>query len=150
MAKVEDPEQCRRVKAICISREKGKKVRVREAGLEVGLGLRGDFHAGSARQISLLAEESVNKMREKGLKLKPGDFGENILTEGIELSALGVGAKLKIGNEITLEITEIGKVCPARCSIYYQVGDCIMPREGVFAKIVQGGEIKVGDEIQII
>ncbi len=138
-----------KVKAVCISSEKGRKVKVEEASLVVGLGIKGDFHAGSKRQVSLLAEESIDKMREKGLQLKPGDFGENIMTEGIDLVSLSVGTKIKIGSTAELEVTEIGKKCPAPCDIYYQVGDCIMPREGVFAKVLKGGQIKPGDDIII-
>ena len=158
MAKNEIPElTCpdfhrgsRRVKAVCLSREKGRKAEVGEAELLVEFGALGDFHAGTKRQVSLLAEESVNSMREKGLRLKPGDFGENIVTEGIDLKALGIGTKVSVGRGIELEITEIGKVCPERCAIYYQAGDCIMPREGVFGKVLRGGLIKVGDEIRQI
>ena len=136
-----------KIKATCISKLKGQKSKVKTINLIKDLGVEGDFHAkGGERQVSLLAEESIQKMREKGLDLIPGAFGENIVTEGIELTSLSIGQKIKIG-EAELEISKIGKECPERCQIYYQTGDCIMPREGVFARVLKGGIIKAGDEI---
>ncbi len=136
-----------KVKATCISKVKGQKSQVTSINLIENLGVEGDFHAkGGERQVSLLAEESIQKMREKGLTLIPGAFGENIVTEGIELISLSIGQKIKIG-ETELEISKIGKECPKRCEIFYKTGDCIMPREGVFAKVIKGGIIKAGDEI---
>ncbi|MCZ7622350.1 MULTISPECIES: MOSC domain-containing protein [Candidatus Kuenenia] len=113
-------------------------------------GLEGDAHAGKwHRQVSLLATESADVMRSKGLEIKDGDFGENIVTSGIELKSLPVGTTLKIGNDIIIKITQIGKLCHDRCAIYYKAGDCIMPREGIFAEILSSGMIKAGDEILI-
>jgi MOSC domain-containing protein YiiM len=138
-----------KVKATCISDKKGVKSAVDQIQLVENLGVKGDFHAkGGERQVSLLAEESVQKMREKGLNLQAGAFGENIVTEGIDLLSLSIGQNLKIG-EAELEISKIGKECPERCQIYYQTGDCIMPREGVFAKVIKGGIVKPGDEVEI-
>lgn len=128
------------IRAISISKEKGtKKENVKEAVLKEDYGIVGDAHAGSERQVSLLAEESIKKMK---LNVGPGDFAENITTSGIDLMGLDIGARLKIGDAV-LEITHKGKVCHARCNIYYQAGDCVMPKEGVFAKVVKGGRISV-------
>ncbi|MDD5448618.1 MAG: MOSC domain-containing protein [Actinomycetota bacterium] len=113
-------------------------------------GLEGDGHAGSAeRQVSLLADESVDCMREKGLTLSPGAFGENLTTRGIELVKLEPGAKLKVGGEAVLEVTRIGKECPEPCAIYRAVGDCVMPREGIFARVLSGGMVRKGDRIVV-
>ena len=139
-----------KVEAICVSEKKGEKKKpVDSIQLIEGFGIKGDAHAGSKRQVSLLATESIDKMRKKGLKVGPGDFAENITISGLRLFELPIGAKLKIA-ETLLEITDIGKVCHDRCFIYYEAGDCVMPKEGVFAKVIQGGEIKNGDEIKII
>ncbi len=138
-----------KVKATCISKVKGQKSKVKAISLIKDLGVEGDFHAkGGDRQISLLASESIEKMRAKGLELEDGAFGENIVTEGINLLSLKIGQKLKIG-EAEVEISKIGKECPERCSIYYAAGDCIMPREGVFAKVLKGEAVKAGDEIKL-
>src|SRR3989339_1262257 len=139
-----------KVKAACISSVRGPKSKVEEINLVKDLGVEGDYHAkGGLRQVSLLASESIQKQKEKGIELDDGAFGENIITEGIELTKLSIGQKLKIG-EAELEITKIGKECVERCIIYYQTGDCIMPREGVFAKVLKGGQIKPGDTIKQI
>lgn len=140
------------IKAISISKEKGtKKHNVSQAILKKNYGILGDAHAGTKnRQVSLLAEESIEKMKDKGLKVGPGDFAENITTKGIDLLKLRLGDKLRIGKNALLEISQIGKVCHTRCHIYYQVGDCVMPKEGIFAKVIRGGVIKVGDEIKCI
>ncbi len=114
-------------------------------------GLEGDAHSGPwHRQVSLLALESINKMIDKGLNVGPGDFAENLTVEGIDLVSLPLGSKLKIGEDCIAEVTQIGKECHNRCSIYYQAGDCVMPREGIFVKIIRGGAVKVGDIIEII
>jgi len=114
-------------------------------------GLEGDAHARNwHRQISLLARESIRKMQEKGLAVGPGDFAENITTEGIDLVALPVGTRLRLGEEAVVEVTQIGKVCHSRCDIYRQAGDCVMPREGVFAAVKTGGAVKKGDIIEVI
>ena len=138
-----------KIQAISVSKEKGvKKTNVDSALLKEDFGIVGDAHAGTKmRQVSLLAIESIKKMQEKGLKVKPGDFAENITTEGIDLLKLKLKDKVKIGSDIVLEISQIGKVCHTRCAIYYQAGDCVMPKEGIFAKVISGGEIKVGDKI---
>ncbi len=135
--------------AISTSDKKGvKKNNVSQAEIKEDFGIVGDAHAGTKnRQVSLLAEESIGKMKEKGLKVKPGDFAENIATQGIDLLSLKLGNRLRIGKDVLLEISQIGKVCHTRCSIYYQAGDCVMPKEGIFAKVLKGGHIKVGDEI---
>lgn len=138
------------VKAISISQKKGvKKSNVYEAILRENFGIVGDAHAGSDREVSLLAYESINKMQQKGLGVKPGDFAENITTQGIDLMNLKVGDNLKVGKNALLEVSQIGKVCHTRCSIYYQAGDCVMPREGIFAKVLKGGLIKPQDKVEV-
>lgn len=113
-------------------------------------GIEGDAHAaGWHRQVSLLALESIEKMRAKGLNVGPGDFAENITTEGIDLLSLSVGTRFSIGDTV-LEVTQHGKECHTKCAIYYQAGDCVMPREGIFARVIEGGEIRVGDEITVL
>ncbi len=139
------------VVAVCTSRKKGtKKEPVAEVILKEEYGVMGDAHADGQthRQVSLLAMESIGKMREQGFDLKPGDFAENITTLGIDLVSLPVGTIIKVGNEAVMEISQIGKECHAGCAIRRQVGDCIMPREGVFARVIQGGRIKAGDPIR--
>ena len=140
------------VVAVCISEKKGTQKRdIGICKLIEHFGLEGDAHAGKwHRQVSLLARESAAIMRKKGLDIKDGDFGENIVTEGIELKSLPVGTVLKIGEGIIIKVTQIGKLCHDRCAIYYKAGDCIMPREGIFAEILAGGTIKAGDEITIL
>jgi len=124
---------------------------VPRAELQTGLGIVGDAHAGNwDKQISLLGIESIDKMAAKGAKVSPGDLAENITTEGIDLGTLKVGSKLRLGIDVELEITEFGKKCHGRCKIFEQIGDCIMPREGVFARVTQGGTINVGDVIEVI
>ena len=141
--------QTGKILAISISDKKGaRKNNVDSATLKEDFGIIGDAHAGTKnRQVSLLAQESIEKMKAKGLKVKAGDFAENITTEGLDLLSLKIGDRLKINEEIILELSQIGKVCHTRCSIYYQAGDCVMPKEGIFAKVIKGGEIKVGDDI---
>ncbi len=140
------------IKAISVSKEKGtKKTNVPEADLKIDFGIVGDAHAANwHRQISLLAIESIDKMIAMGAEVSPGAFAENITTEGIELPKLPIGSRLKIGSDIELEITQIGKECHSRCEIFKQVGDCIMPREGIFAKVMKAGRIKVGDAIEVL
>ncbi|MDK2879094.1 MAG: molybdopterin adenylyltransferase [Thermoanaerobacteraceae bacterium] len=137
--------------AVCKSENKGeRKVNVSSARLVENFGVEGDAHGGSwHRQVSLLAAESIAKMIDKGLKVGPGDFAENLTTEGIDLTALPVGAKLRAGDAL-LEVTQIGKKCHARCAIYEQAGDCIMPREGIFAKVLRGGVVSAGDSIDVV
>jgi MOSC domain-containing protein YiiM len=140
-----------RVLAINISEKKGmKKSNVHSCALLKDFGLEGDAHAGPwHRQVSLLANKSIEKMRAKGLKVRYGDFAENITTEGVDLVRLPIGTEIRIGNSIILRITQIGKECHERCAIYYQAGDCVMPKEGIFAEVVNEGKVKVGDEIVI-
>jgi MOSC domain-containing protein YiiM len=138
--------------SINISEKKGeRKTPVPEAVIKENFGIAGDAHSSSEwhRQVSLLAIESIEKMRGKGLDVKPGDFAENITTEGLDLPALPIGTKITIGREVTGEVSQIGKECHTRCAIYYQAGDCVMPNEGIFIKVTSGGSIRVGDEISV-
>lgn len=140
-----------KVLAINISEEKGvPKISIPEANLIVDFGIEGDAHAGKwHRQISLLANESVNRMREKGVEgLCAGKFAENLTTEGIDLWKIPVGTKLYIGDTVH-EVTQIGKECHHGCAIKQQVGECVMPKEGIFTKVLVGGIIRVGDEIKV-
>ena len=141
-----------RIKAISISSAKGvQKTNVPAAELKAEHGIVGDAHAGKwHRQVSLLGIESIQKMLDKGADVEPGNFAENITTEGINVYELPVGTRLKAGESISLEVTQIGKECHSHCAIYQQIGDCIMPREGIFAKVLHGGRIKVGDVIEVI
>jgi len=138
--------------AVCVSKEKGtQKENVGSGEIKANYGLEGDAHSGPwHRQVSLLANESIEKMRKLGLELGYGDFGENIVTQGIDLLTLGVGSQLRLGDSVIGEITQIGKVCHDRCAIYYKTGDCIMPREGIFIQILTGGKISVGDTVEVI
>lgn len=138
-----------KVVAVCFSEKKGgRKKDVGQGMLLEGYGLEGDGHGGDwHRQISLLAKESIAKMLAKGLDVGPGDFAENLTTEGIDLPSLPIGTQVRVGDSALLEITQIGKVCHERCEIYYQAGDCVMPREGIFAKVLQSGPVSRGDRI---
>jgi MOSC domain-containing protein YiiM len=141
-----------RVVSVNISDRKGvRKKPATEAFLKTDYGMEGDAHASSKwhRQVSLLALESIKKMQDKGLKVNPGDFAENITTEGIDLLKLPVGTRLIIGCNIEVEVSQIGKVCHTRCEIYKQAGDCVMPKEGIFVKVLKGGKVKKGDEIVV-
>ena len=137
--------------AVSISfRKNVKKANIREGKLIVDYGLENDAHAGGwHRQVSLLAMESIARIRDKGLSVKPGDFAENITTQGLRLWELPIGTHLKLGRNAIMEVTQIGKECHNRCAIYHQVGDCVMPKEGIFAKVIKGGGIKPGDRIHI-
>lgn len=141
-----------RVLSVNVSDKKGeKKHNIGRSILIEQLGLEGDAHAGfQHRQVSLLAEASVQKIRDKGLDVQFGDFAENLTISGIELFTLPLGTKLKVGKDVLLEITQIGKLCHERCHIFHQVGDCVMPREGVFAAVITGGEVQVGDEVEVL
>lgn len=141
-----------RIKAISVSKERGtQKVNVSEAELRADFGIVGDAHAGNwDRQISLLGLECIDKMDTKGLDISPGDFAENITTEGIDLGILSTGSRLKLGGSVELEITKFGKTCHGRCQIYDRIGDCIMPRDGVFARVIRGGSIHAGDTIEVL
>ena len=140
-----------KVLAVNISEKKGtKKTNIHSCALLKDLGLKGDAHAGPwHRQVSLLANESIEKMRAKGLKVGFGDFAENITTEGVDLVHLPIGTEIRIGDSVLLRVTQIGKECHDRCAIYYQAGDCVMPKEGIFAEVLSEGEVKGGDEIII-
>ncbi len=138
--------------AVCKSEKKGtRKTPQAEMKIKKDYGVAGDAHADcqTHRQVSLLANESIDKMRGKGFELHSGDFAENLTTEGIDLAALPIGTKLKAGKGVVLEVTQIGKECHAACEIRKQVGDCIMPREGIFAKVIRGGTVKPGDSLEI-
>ncbi len=141
-----------RIVAVCTSAEKGeRKENVSQGMLEQGVGLVGDAHSGNwHRQVSLLAIESIRKMQFLGLDVGPGDFAENLTTEGIDLLELPIGTKLSIGPQAIGEVTQIGKECHTRCAIYYQAGDCVMPKEGIFIRILQSGPVAVGDTITVI
>ena len=141
-----------RVVAVCTSEKKGTlKTAVEKVTLKKGFGILGDAHAGNRhRQVSLLPLERIEEFRAKGVTVELGAFGENIVTEGIDLRKLPVGTGIKIGEEALLEVTQIGKECHKNCAIRQQVGDCIMPREGIFAEVICGGTVKSGDDIAII
>jgi MOSC domain-containing protein YiiM len=142
-----------RVIAVCTSEKKGtKKEVIKEGFLQEDFGLTGDAHADCCthRQVSLLATESIDKMQKLGFDVGPGDFAENLTTEGVDLASLPIGTEISIGNEIVLEISQIGKECHSGCAIYRQIGKCIMPREGVFARVIKGGLVKAGDAITVL
>lgn len=152
MEHMQGNNQIGKIMAVSVSAQKGAKKRnVEFAELREDLGIIGDAHAGTkSRQVSILAQESINKMRDRGLNVGPGDFAENITTEGIDLLSLKVGTRLKIGRDALVEISQIGKDCHSRCAIYYQTGDCVMPREGIFSKVLKGGIIKPGDRLEVV
>jgi len=138
------------VVGVCISSKKSvRKKNIGSGVLIDNFGLEGDAHADAEthRQVSLLAIESIKKMQDMGAKVGIGDFAENLATEGINLLSLPIGSQIKVGMEAILEITQHGKVCHTPCAIYYQAGMCIMPQEGIFARVLHGGSIKTGDEI---
>jgi MOSC domain-containing protein YiiM len=141
-----------KILSVNVADKKGQKKTNIGCGLLVeGAGLHADAHAGSEiRQLSLLAKESIEKIRAKGLDVQYGDFAENLTTEGIDLPALPVGTKLKIGADVLMEVTQIGKVCHDHCHIFNTVGDCVMPREGIFASVIEGGKVEVGDSIEVV
>ena len=141
-----------RIKAISVSTQKGtRKTNTPSARMQVDHGIVGDAHAGNwHRQVSLLGIESIKDMVARGAAVSPGDFAENITTEGINLNLLKTGDKLILGGGTELEITQIGKRCHRRCEIFEQLGDCVMPHEGAFAKVIKGGTINTGDEIVVI
>ena len=136
------------VLAVCTSLNKGGRKRpVTSVELVTEHGIAGDAHAGDwHRQVSLLAQESIDKMRALGLSVSAGDFAENITTTGIDLVSLPIGSRLSLGSTL-LEVTQIGKECHTRCAIFYQAGDCVMPKEGIFARVLKGGVVTAGMEI---
>lgn len=137
--------------AVCISEKKGtSKQNVGRAVLRTDWGLDGDAHAGPwHRQVSLLAWESIQRMRQHGLDVRAGSFAENITTRGIELSTLSVGTRMRIGKSL-VEVTQIGKLCHTKCAVFQAVGDCVMPREGIFVRVLEGGEVAVGDSVEVV
>ena len=141
-----------KVLAVCTSKHKGTlKVEVDEANFIEEFGIEGDAHAGKwHRQVSLLAFEKIDEFRKKGGDVDFGAFGENLVIEGIELNKLPVGQRITVGEEVLLEVTQIGKECHDKCAIYYQVGECIMPKNGIFTRVLKGGKVKVGDECKLI
>lgn len=145
-----------RIVAVCISEKKGtKKHDIKEGILKEDVGLIGDAHscAGWHRQLSLLGTSSINKMKRLGADVDPGAFAENLTVEDndIVLYRLPIGTRLAVGQDgITLEVTQIGKECHEHCAIFQQVGTCVMPVEGIFARIIKGGRVKAGDELRLI
>jgi MOSC domain-containing protein YiiM len=139
------------VVALSISSEKGvPKTNVASVRLIEDWGIENDAHAGAwPRQVSFLAIESVRKIRDKGMEVQPGAFAENVTTEFLNVPALKLGERLRVGSA-ELEVTQIGKECHTRCAIYYQTGDCVMPREGVFARVLRGGVVSVGDAVEVV
>lgn len=144
-------KQIGRVISINISEKKTvRKQPVENVEVLENHGIKGDAHAGDwHRQVSFLGIESIRKMQEKGLKVGPGDFAENITTEGVDLLSLPIGTRFAVG-DVIFEVTQHGKICHTKCAIYYQAGDCVMPREGIFAKVIKGGSLKVGQEIYLL
>ena len=137
------------IRSISLSKKKGTpKIPVQEAVLIENHGLENDAHTGSwHRQVSFLASESIGRARERGLDIDYGDFAENIATSGIDWLSVPIGTRVQLGDSAQVEITQIGKECHNRCAIYYMAGDCIMPREGVFARVLKGGKIRWGDKV---
>lgn len=139
--------------AVCTSTKRGTKKRdIKEGFIKEDYGLVGDAHAGSDghRQVSLLALASIDKIRRLGAEVGPGDFAENLTTEGLELFSLPIGTQLSVGQNVVLEVTQIGKECHDRCAIFKLVGTCVMPTEGVFTRVLKGGTVKAGDELRVI
>lgn len=142
-----------RVVAVSISEKKGmRKTNVARVLAVEDFGLEGDAHASGEwhRQVSLLAIESIQKMRDAGLDVVPGNFAENITTQGVDLPALPLGTKIRIGQDAEGEVSQIGKECHDRCAIYRLAGDCVMPREGIFIKVTKGGWIMPGDKVEVL
>jgi MOSC domain-containing protein YiiM len=141
-----------KIVSIAVSKKKGTpKTPVEEVFLSKDHGLEGDAHAGPwHRQVSLLASESIEQANARGLDVGFGDFAENIATVGVDWKTLPIGTRALLGEQVMIEITQIGKECHNRCAIYYKAGDCIMPREGVFARVLAEGRIKCGDPVKII
>jgi MOSC domain-containing protein YiiM len=138
-----------RIVSIAVSSKKGtRKTQVDSADIRINHGVVGDAHAGPwERQVSFLAVESIEECKTRGLNVTFGDFAENIATEGIDWKNVPLGSRFRLGDSVVVEITKIGKECVKKCAIYYQAGDCIMPREGVFARVLEGGMIRCGDQI---
>jgi molybdopterin adenylyltransferase len=141
-----------KIVSVNVSDSKGeKKHNIGKGKLVVGHGIDQDAHAGAwHRQVSLLAVESIDKIKRMGLDVKPGDFAENLTTEGVDLPILPIGTQLRIGSRVVMKVTQIGKECHTRCAIFQQVGDCVMPKEGIFAEVLTGGDVEIGDEIEVL
>lgn len=143
-----------RITSINTSAHKGTRKTPVAGGHDIVIeqfGLASDAHAGHwHRQVSFLAAESIQTARDRGLNVHEGDFGENFTTQGINLLSLPLGTQLKLGSEVIIEISQIGKVCHTRCAIYYLAGDCIFPHEGIFGVVLHGGEVHTGDDIQVV
>lgn len=141
-----------KILAVCRSEKKGTvKSEIGEGLLIENFGLKDDAHAGKwHRQISLLGVESIDKMQSKGFKIKYGDFAENLTVEGIVLHQLPLGTKLKVGENVILKVTQIGKECHHGCEIRKKIGDCVMPREGIFTRVLKGGKVKASDGIEVV
>ncbi|RDB64475.1 sulfurase [Gordonibacter sp. 28C] len=155
MEQVRLSEECARgrVRSVNVSKRKGGRKTPCEGGgtVEAHFGVAGDAHAGDwHRQVSLLAWESIEKAQAMGLDVAEGDFAENVTTEGIDLLALPLGSRLRVGDSALLELSQIGKVCHTKCAIYHLAGDCIFPREGVFFVALEDGEVKPGDSIEVV
>jgi len=140
-----------KVVSLAVSRKKGtRKETTDQVRVIKDHGIEGDAHAGNwHRQVSLLAAESIGASRDSGLDVDFGDFAENIATTGVDWKSIPVGTHVRIGDAVLLEITQIGKECVRKCAIFYQAGDCIMPKEGIFARVLEGGNIRCGDRIQL-
>lgn len=142
------------IRATCISKRKGTRKKPIPEGVEVvaHFGVKNDAHASSDwhRQVSLLAWESIERAQAMGLDVKEGDFAENFCIEGIDVMHMPMGTQVKIGEDVIIEISQIGKVCHTRCAIYYLAGDCIFPREGIFGVVLQGGTVKPGDTLEVL
>jgi MOSC domain-containing protein YiiM len=140
-----------KIVSVAVSKKKGtRKKIVDEVHLVQDHGIEGDAHAGPwHRQVSFLAAESIENARNQGLEVTFGDFAENIATSGVDWQKIPVGTTLRLGDRVRVEVTQIGKECHTRCAIYYKAGDCIMPKEGIFARVLEGGKIRPGDQIAI-
>ncbi len=141
-----------KILAVCLSNKKGVVKKEVGSGIFIeDYGLQDDAHAGKwHRQVSLLGIESIDKMKKKGIDIKFGDFAENLTTEGIVLARLPLGTRLKIGENALLEVTQIGKKCHHDCEIMKKIGDCVMPREGIFTRVLKGGKVNAGDCIEVL
>ena len=141
-----------KIVSIAISKKKGtRKTPVDEAFVSKDHGLEGDAHAGKwHRQVSFLASESIDQAKAQGLEVTFGDFAENIATTGIDWKSLPLGTRVRLGVSVLVEITQIGKECHNKCAIYYKAGDCIMPREGIFSRVIAGGSVRTGDSLRLL
>ena len=150
--RMRDKSNDMKIVSIAVSKKKGtRKTPVEEAYVVEDHGLSEDAHSGPwGRQVSFLAAESIEEGRSRGLKVGFGDFAENVATQGVNWKNVAVGSRVKLGESVIVEITQIGKECVKKCAIYYQAGDCIMPREGVFGRVLKGGWIRRGDSIEFI